>query len=487
MQDYQNLPIDIHTSKLLDWLVDRRHCNIKWQTAVVKIREKISNAIQDMPEHNEIRELLAGSHIHYFHCLKIVEILKATEASTKNIFGRYSSQRMKISRGQQQQQDIERRAAESGVLSAEHQASYRAACKSLGIMGDYIKEELLSLVCDLPTLLNKIAEDCKNLQKAVGFYQSFAEFVCNKHLEPELKMLRYIQTKGNMTVYEWRTGIEPSSREQAQPEHLVENEDAEDVIDWGPEPPENVNFTVAEQPGMTPGVTLDWGDNGSNDTAGWHFVTVADAQEPGQGGDEGGANIDWGDDSTEMPQIEIISSGVECEHIARGQEALLILENPETRDQFIDDLVELEAFLLQRLVDMEEETDVLAIRQLQSAPAELQALTSEAVRSMLSAVRSPLACFTDVQTQQLFLILASPRYVERVAERLQQKLKQARTATKRQEDLLQQQEEIGKEITMLRPKLEKAIDLSRHLQDLIEADISKRYNNRPVNLMGTMA
>ena len=58
---------------------------------------------------------------------------------------------------------------------------------------------------------------------------------------------------------------------------------------------------------------------------------------------------------------------------------------------------------------MEEETDVLAIRQLQSAPAELQALTSEAVRSMLSAVRSLLACFTDVQTQQLFLILASPR------------------------------------------------------------------------------
>lgn len=35
--------------------------------------------------------------IHYFHCLRIVEILKGTEASTKNIFGRYSSQRMKVS------------------------------------------------------------------------------------------------------------------------------------------------------------------------------------------------------------------------------------------------------------------------------------------------------------------------------------------------------------------------------------------------------
>lgn len=37
--------------------------------------------------------------IHYFHCLRIVELLKGTEASTKNIFGRYSSQRMKASVG----------------------------------------------------------------------------------------------------------------------------------------------------------------------------------------------------------------------------------------------------------------------------------------------------------------------------------------------------------------------------------------------------
>lgn len=35
--------------------------------------------------------------IHYFHCLRIVDLLKGTEASTKNIFGRYSSQRMKVS------------------------------------------------------------------------------------------------------------------------------------------------------------------------------------------------------------------------------------------------------------------------------------------------------------------------------------------------------------------------------------------------------
>lgn len=44
-----------------DWLLDRRHCNLKWQNAVKDIREKINFAIQDMPENEEIKQLLSGS------------------------------------------------------------------------------------------------------------------------------------------------------------------------------------------------------------------------------------------------------------------------------------------------------------------------------------------------------------------------------------------------------------------------------------------
>ena len=44
-----------------DWLLDRRHCDVKWQAAVLEIREKINAAIQDMPPVDEISQLLTGT------------------------------------------------------------------------------------------------------------------------------------------------------------------------------------------------------------------------------------------------------------------------------------------------------------------------------------------------------------------------------------------------------------------------------------------
>ena len=38
---------------------------------------------------------LPVSDINYYHCLKIVDILKETEKDSKNLFGFYGSQRMK--------------------------------------------------------------------------------------------------------------------------------------------------------------------------------------------------------------------------------------------------------------------------------------------------------------------------------------------------------------------------------------------------------
>ncbi|XP_031171262.1 CDK5 regulatory subunit-associated protein 3 [Sander lucioperca] len=500
MENIQNLPIDIQTSKLLDWLLDRRHCNLKWQSAVKEIREKINTAIQDMPENEEIKQLLSGSYIHYFHCLRIVEILKGTEASSKNIFGRYSSQRMKdwqeivslyeadnvylaevasllsrnvsyegpalrkqLAKAQQLQQELSRREVECQSSATDLRERYYAACKQYGITGENVARELQALVKDLPAVLEEVGKDAAKLEEQIQLYTAFTNFVC-EWSQPVLPMLTFAQTRGNTTFYEWRTGKVPTVIERPVVEEAPTDMVTEDMIDWG-------DFgNSADTAGVNSGITvedgIDWG------------ISLEPSSE-----DTGAAGIDWGD--SEAAPIEIVDAGTDCpEGVARGEDALTILENSQSRGQFIDELTELEVFLTQRISEMGEEGDVVAMSQFQMAPSVIQGQSREHVREMLSVVQHLLVRLTSLRMQHLFMIQASPRYVERVSEVLRQKLKQADILLLKGATMVEKRQEALEEQSRLEPRVDLLAGCTRELQKLIEADISKRYNKRPVNLMG---
>jgi hypothetical protein len=57
----QDIPIDIHIGKLQDWLTSRRIVNKNWNMYIRDIRDKISNAIQDMPASEDLVRLLSGT------------------------------------------------------------------------------------------------------------------------------------------------------------------------------------------------------------------------------------------------------------------------------------------------------------------------------------------------------------------------------------------------------------------------------------------
>ncbi|XP_062859140.1 CDK5 regulatory subunit-associated protein 3 isoform X2 [Trichomycterus rosablanca] len=499
MENIQNLPIDIQTSKLSDWLVDRRHCSLKWQSAVMAIREKINAALQDMPENEEIKQLLKGSYIHYFHCLRIVEILKGTEASSRNIFGRYSSQRMKdwqeivslyendnaylaelasllcrnvsyegpalrkqVTKAQQLQQELNRRELECQSGAADMRERYYAASKQYGIAGVNVARELQALVKDLPTVLEEMGKKVACLGDPIELYAAFTKFVC-EWSEPVLPVLSYVQQKGNTTMYEWRTGNAPTVVERPVVEEAPADSVAEEAIDWGDlsgGAEGNIGTTVEE--GVDWGITLESGKEATSD---------------------GGA--DWGDTETAAVEIEVVAAGTECpEGVARGEDALSLLENPKTRSQFIDELMELEVFLCQRLSEMREEVDMVSMSQFQLAPSIIQAQTPERVQTMLRDVRHLLEKLTSLRMQHLFMIQASPRYVERVSDMLRQKLKQADILLLKRTSLAERRQEALEEQAKLEPRIDVLTSQTKELQKLIEADISKRYNKRPVNLMG---
>uniref|UniRef100_A0A8C3KHY2 CDK5 regulatory subunit associated protein 3 n=1 Tax=Calidris pygmaea TaxID=425635 RepID=A0A8C3KHY2_9CHAR len=425
-----------------------------------------------MPENEEIKQLLAGAYLHYFHCLRIVEILKGTEASTKNLFGRYSSQRMKdwqeivslyekentylaelssllvrsisyeipslkkqISRCQQAQQDFARREEECQLGAAELRERFFASCKQYGITGDNVRQELLALVKDLPTLLCEIGAGASALSEAIELYQACVEFVCESSSEVVVPLLRHVGKKGNTTVYEWRTGLQPLRVERPEVEEVPE-QPKEDTIDWG-------DFTLdpsgagagAAADGGAQSDEIDWGitlEPGPQVCDPWLGVSLGSGPfsraSAGIWGCPGSPppapasshrapflwqqddGIDWGDGESEEVQITVLEAGTEVpEGVACGSDALTLLENTETRSQFIDELMELELFLSQRLVEMEEEADVVAVSQFQLAPAVLQGQTSAHVGSLLATTRALLGQLCTRSMQHLFMILASPR------------------------------------------------------------------------------
>ncbi|XP_041258267.1 CDK5 regulatory subunit-associated protein 3 isoform X1 [Onychostruthus taczanowskii] len=499
-QDYRNVPIDIQTSKLLDWLLDRRHCGRRWPAQVAQVRERIRAALQDMPEHPEIRALLQGSYLHYFHCLRIVEILKGTEASTKNLFGRYSSQRMKDwqeivslyekdnaylaelssllarsvgyelpalrrqrGRWQQAQQELARREDECQLRAGELRERFLSSCRQYGIAGQDVRQELLAQVQALPSLLSRIGDGASALGDAIELYQACVAFVCDSPGAEALPLLRLAVSHGNCSVFRWRTGREPQRLERPEPREAPEPP-REDTIDWGDfpaEPPQggDIDWGITVEPGPQGDDGIDWGDGKKGQEG---TITA----EPSPQGDDG---IDWGDgEKGQEGTITVVESGTEApEDVARGSDALTLLENPETRNQFIDELMELELFLAQRLLELEDDADVVAMSQLQAAPAALQGQSGARLRARLATARELLAQLCSRSVQHLCMILASPRYVERVTALLRQQLLQAELQLAKRDALGQRRRQALAEQAALEPRLQRLQESTRELQRLV--------------------
>ncbi|XP_037073782.1 CDK5 regulatory subunit-associated protein 3-like [Pollicipes pollicipes] len=438
----QDLPIDIHTNKLMDWLVSRRHCEKNWQESVLKIREKINHAIQDMPEHPEIVKLLSGAHINYYHCLKIIEILKETEKDSKNLFGFYGSQRMKdwqevvkmyvnknvglaeasqalvrnvnyeipgikkqIAKLEQAQTDCDKREQDYIRNAKSMRDQYDASCRQLGLQGHKLKTEILHLLDELPQVYAQVVEKAQALREPIAYYRAFVKFVNPSVADDQLlPTLHYFVENGDVTTYQWRYG-EPPLRVEPPPAAVDPTDEAagadDDQIDFGDDG--GIDFGDSAE--------IDFGDDAA-------------------GGDAGG-DIDWGgievEEGSEVPAQEPVDltavevAGITVEHsgleggVARDTEALSLLDNPHTRTVIVNELMELETFLMQRAVEMSDsrEDGMVSMSQMQGAPQSVQLQTADAVRVMQSETRQVLDSLRTVKLQHLFLVKSSPRYGRR--------------------------------------------------------------------------
>ncbi|NXL71304.1 CK5P3 protein, partial [Leptocoma aspasia] len=246
-----------------------------------------------------------------------------------------------------------------------------------------VRQELLAQVQALPSLLSRVGDGASALGDAIELYQACVDFVCDRWGQP---------------WHPEQPQLPKHPPKQLRPLRLERPEPPREA----PEPPREDTVSPGGGQGGTEGTAggpagrgLGW-DTGQDLGAGQGFWVL---------GCVFGAPIIWGGAELALgPPLMVAPEGV-----ARGPDALTVLENPETRNQFIDELMELELFLAQRLLELEDEADVVAMSQLQLAPAVLQGQSSERVRAQLATVRELLAQLCSRSVQHLCMILASPR------------------------------------------------------------------------------
>lgn len=108
------------------------------------------------------------------------------------------------------------------------------------------------------------------------------------------------------------------------------------------------------------------------------------------------------------------------------------------------------------------------------------------LRVMITDVDQSIAALTTELIQHLHQLKHSSNYVNILVKKFQQKLISVEKFKATREVLKQKIIDLGIENESLQPKLDSMIIKTKLLQTQIEKDISKRYKNRVVNLMGVI-
>lgn len=244
------------------------------------------------------------------------------------------------------QKKIQDQTASETVLNAQR----AALCQKLGIKGEHLRDEFVEKLKDLPKLYDEIETLAKKLNQAVEVYGKASK------VDECLPVLRHIIGKGNTTVYEYIHHEAPLSIEEPPIQIKLTVEDsksgpADNTVNFDEIWTKNLNFSYKKlhmfcclqidfgegEGEIDFGNDIDFGDIGSASE-----VTLETGDIDWGAVDEPNAEIDF-DISIKDSGITIESSGMEG-GVARNTEALTVLDSPNHREQFLDELFEVNSW-----------------------------------------------------------------------------------------------------------------------------------------------
>ena len=268
---------------------------------------------------------------------------------------------------------------------------------------------------------------------------SFCRSIYHSNGGGKLPTLKFLTEHGNLTTYEWIHGEAPLKVEEPSydfgegKEENVTEKDVEldfDCLDLNTNSDQALGDVELDAP-----AEIDWGD----------LEMVDDIN--------GNVEIDWDNvdginQNENLVDIVIEDSGVEG-GVARGTEALSILDNRRTRNLILDELYELEAFFKQRLAEIHTLEQGGRVNTLPGLSVDSDLVTdANSMNEALTNIRDLENNLTTGKIHHLQLVRSSPKYVDRLVDSLKQKmrfvdrceLKNVELAKKRENALKEQAE-----------------------------------------------
>jgi len=352
---------------------------------------------------------------------------------------------------------------------------------------------------ELPTKIYAVIRACQEPKfgDAMSYYRAFVRYCMEDGEGPtgsydEKELLPTIQAirDGELMPDVGQTETDKEASIASETQTATGSNNSENSgIDW--------DISV-ESSGESGGATqeIDWSSLITSEGGG---EAAAEAVTESKSGEDASGGINWGDEDAPAAapsinwDIETSESGNAADSEpsppstspSADSSSTLSLSSDSTRHLFLSELLELDAFLSERVLDLSHTDDLTAATfQATNVPHILTLQSQQTVQGYLDAVRACLQEIRSPRLTQLLMVRASKRYVERIVHGLKQQLSSVARLEKAAIDHESRRVELQRTASRSSHELSTLIEKSRDVKQHVEKEISQLFQNRPVSVVG---
>ncbi|EGC34022.1 hypothetical protein DICPUDRAFT_153855 [Dictyostelium purpureum] len=507
--------IDIPGNKLLEWLLDRKKIAQHWKRSQSSLLQLINDACEQTLKEKNFEQLPGGNTKTLFgnysnpNTQKWYEVIKTYEKDyyhiaescqifTNNLNYEIPALKKTIEKSIKVLEEDSKKSYEKTKNTSIN--TFKKACSDLGITGEKIREEILELPFQLNSIFDEISKQLLNneqIKSAIEYYKDILNLtnVVLEEKDNPLPLLSFLIKYGNITMIERETILNPNKQIENNKNNKNNNNDDKNnsnnnnnnniEIDWCMDIKSEEN---SDQPNIV------WEDN-------LEPLTESNSQA-----------IQWGDDFS-MNTIEIVeesSNDFEITLEESSNDQFKIESNNETnnkkeekqekekkeiqesydpnetilsyrplRNQFLDELYQLDIFLNNRINEIEKSSSSVFDQILNE-----DSVTSAQCKEYSNILNQILNKLTNNRVRQILEIKSSKKFIDRLVVQFTQK----QQAISKNNQSIKDNEEKIENLNLILGESKNKIDLlnkeTRILKSNLEQLISNNlFEKKKINLM----